>query len=300
MKISNLLYFLSFGLSTVIFKRKKPLFGTLILTDRCNLSCRHCGLSNINSKVYSYTQIKNDMQQLYQKGVRVLCFSGGEPLLWKDNGKTVKDLILEAKDMGFLFVTVATNGTIPIDLSEADFILVSLDGSKEIHNLIRGNTFDIILNNIRNSNSDKIFAFMAINKLNKSEIQNVCQIVRNEKNIRAVSFNFHTPFHGTEELALNPLEKKQCCDVITDMIHKNIPVLNLKSCFPNIIDNKFSTPCYQTVVIENGELLTCNRCIKEKDLCSHCGYFLTAEFSMVFDGKIRVVFDALRTYLKFV
>lgn len=300
MKISNLLYFLSFGFNTVVFKRKKPLFATLILTDKCNLSCKHCRLSNINSEIYSYKQIKKDMQQLYQMGVRVLCFSGGESLLWKDNGKTVEDLILEAKEIGFLFVTVATNGTMPIDLREADFVLVSIDGSRDIHNLIRGNNFDKILNNIRNSNTDKIFAFMAINKLNKSEIQNVCEIVINEKNIRAVSFNFHTPFHGTEELTLNTMEKKQCCDVINDMISKNIPVLNLKSCFAYIIQNKFPVPCYQMVVMENGELLNCNRCIKEKDLCSRCGYFMTAEYSLIFAGKIRVIFEALRTYMKFV
>ena len=101
MKISSLLYFMTFGFTTVIFKQKKPLFGTLILTDKCNLSCKHCALSNINSKIYPYIQIKKDMELLFQRGVRVLCFSGGEPLLWTDNGKTIKDLIAEAKEIGF-------------------------------------------------------------------------------------------------------------------------------------------------------------------------------------------------------
>ena len=58
--------------------------------------------------------------------------------------------MIEAKEMGFLIVNVVTNGTFPIDLPEADLILLSLDGDREHHNMIRGNTYDTILANIRN------------------------------------------------------------------------------------------------------------------------------------------------------
>ena len=36
-----------------------------------------------------------------------------------------------------------------IDLPEADLILLSLDGDRERHNAIRGNTYDIIMENIK-------------------------------------------------------------------------------------------------------------------------------------------------------
>ena len=64
--------------------------------------------------------------------------------------------------MGFLIVNVVTNGTYPIDLPEADLILLSLDGDRERHNAIRGETYDLILANIRNATADNICLYMAI------------------------------------------------------------------------------------------------------------------------------------------
>ena len=57
----------------------------------------------------------------------------------------------EAKEMGFLIVNVVTNGTYPIDLPEADLILLSLDGDRERHNAVRGDTYDTIMENIANA-----------------------------------------------------------------------------------------------------------------------------------------------------
>ena len=70
------------------------------------------------------------MQQLYAMGIRILFFCGGETFLWKDGGKVLRDLVVEAKAMGFLIVNVVTNGTFPLDLPEADLILLSIDGDK--------------------------------------------------------------------------------------------------------------------------------------------------------------------------
>ncbi len=73
-------------------------------------------------------------------------FCGGETFLWKDKNHNLRNLVIEAKQMGFLIVNVVTNGTFPIDLPEANLILLSLDGDKQRHNEIRGNTYDIIWN----------------------------------------------------------------------------------------------------------------------------------------------------------
>lgn len=64
------------------------------------------------------------MRLLCNMGEPILFFCGGETFLWKDNGKTLRVLAIEAKQMGFLIVNVVTNGTFPIDLPEADLILV--------------------------------------------------------------------------------------------------------------------------------------------------------------------------------
>ena len=148
MKVSSFFYFANFWLKTVLFKKKDPILGTVIVTDRCNLKCKHCSVNNITSIMHPYTQIKKEMQTLYDMGARILFFCGGETFLWRDGDLTVRDLVIEAKRMGFMIVNVVTNGTQPIDLPEADLILLSLDGDRERHNAIRGNTFDTIIDRV--------------------------------------------------------------------------------------------------------------------------------------------------------
>ena len=70
--------------------------------------------------------------------------------------------------------------------------------------------------------------------------------------------------------------------------------------FPYLIDNKFPTPCYQCVVIENGKVFTCGRCIDVPGLCEQCGYFFVAEYTLLFRGNIKIIFEMLRTYLKYI
>ena len=300
MKLSSFFHFAGFGIKTILMGKKDPILGTVIITDKCNLKCKHCSVNNITAIVHPYSQIKQEMQQLYDMGVRILFFCGGETFLWKDGSRNLKDLVSEAKEMGFLIVNVVTNGTFPIDLPEADLILLSLDGDRERHNLIRGNTYDTIMENIRNATSDNICFYMAVNQINKDAIRDVCIQARDTKNVRAVSFNFHTPYPDTKELALSKEEKAACCDVIGQMMKQGVPVFNLKSAFPALINNSFPTPCHQCVVIENGKISTCGRCIDVPGLCDQCGYFFVAEYTLLFQGKPRIIFEMLKTYLKYI
>ena len=240
------------------------------------------------------------MQQLYDMGVRILFFCGGETFLWKDGDKTLRDLVIEAKKMGFLIVNVVTNGTFPIDLPEADLILLSVDGDREKHNEIRGETYDLIMKNIENATADNICFYMAINQINKGTIRDVCEKARDMKNVRAVSFNFHTPYPDTRELALSKEEKAACCEVITQMMKEGAPIFNLKSAFPYLIENKFPTPCHQCVVIEDGKVSVCGRCIEVEGLCNECGYFFVAEYTLLFRGNVKIIFEMLKTYLKYI
>ena len=300
MKLSSFSYFARFGVKTILFGAKKPILGTVIVTDRCNLSCRHCSVNNITALIHPYGQIKDEMQALYHMGVRILFFCGGETFLWRDGEKDLRYLVAEAKRMGFLIVNVVTNGTYPLDLPEADLILLSLDGDRERHNAIRGDTYDAILENIQNAASGNICLYMAINQINKGAIRDVRLTARDTKNVRAVSFNFHTPYPDTRELALSREEKAACCQVIEQMMKEGAPVFNLKSAFPYLIDNRFPTPCRQCVVMENGKVSICGRCIEVEGLCSQCGYFFVAEYTLLFRGNVRIILDMLRTYLRYI
>ena len=300
MKISSFLYLAGFGIKTVLFRKKDPILGTIILTDKCNLKCRHCSVNNITAVVYPYEQIHQEMKQLYSMGISILFFCGGETFLWKDGKHTVRDLVIEAKKMGFLIVNVVTNGTYPIDLPEADLILLSLDGDRIRHNEVRGDTYDRIMENISKATSDNICFYMAINQINKDAVKDVCLTARDTQNVRAVSFNFHTPYPDTKELALSKEEKAACLNVIKQMIKEGVPVFNLQSAFPYLINNSFPTPCHQCVVMENGKLSTCGRCIETPGLCEQCGYFFVAEYTLLFRGNIKIILEMLRTYLKYI
>lgn len=300
MKVSAFMSLAFFGVRTILFRRKDPILGTIILTDKCNLHCKHCSVNNITARVHPYPQIQAQMRQLYGMGIRILFFCGGETFLWEDSGKNLRDLVVEAKQMGFLIVNVVTNGTFPINLPEADLILLSLDGDRERHNAIRGDTYDLIFENIRQATADNICFYMAINQINKDAIQDVCIAARDTENVRAVSFNFHTPYPDTEALALSSEEKAACCQVISRMMEQGVPVFNLKSAFPYLIHNRFPTPCRQCVVMEDGKLSICGRCIEVPGLCERCGYFFVAEYTLLFRGNLRIILEMLRTYLKYI
>lgn len=300
MKLSSLASFSWFGIKTVLLRQKKPILGTIILTDKCNLHCKHCSVNNITAAVHPYAQIRGEMEQLYKMGIRILFFCGGETFLWEDSGKKLRDLVREAKELGFLLVNVVTNGTYPLDLPEADLILLSLDGDREHHDLIRGETYATILANIARATADNICFYMAINQLNKGCIAHVCALARDTENVRAVSFNFHTPYPDTAALMLSKEEKAACCAEIVRQMEAGAPVFNLRSAFPHLVENNFPTPCHQCVVMEAGKLSICGRCIDVPGLCGQCGYFFAAEYSLIFAGNWRIIMDMLRTYLKYI
>lgn len=300
MKLSHFAHFANFGLQAVVLRKKKPILGTIIVTDRCNLKCQHCAVNNVTAIIHPYTQIRQEMETLYNMGIRILFFCGGETFLWSDGEHTLRSLVQEAKAMGFYIVNVVTNGTLSLELPEADLILLSLDGDQKTHDIIRGKTFETIMENIKQAPNDNICLYMAINQLNKTQIRAVSEIAKTMPNIRAISFNFHTPYPGTERLRLSREEKQACCDEISQLISEKYPIFNLKSAFPYLVENRFPTPCHQCVVMENGKISTCGRCVEVDGLCSECGYFFAAEYALVFSGNIPVIFDMLKTYLRYI
>ncbi|EDS76999.1 metallo cofactor biosynthesis protein [Clostridium botulinum C str. Eklund] len=302
MKLKNFLYLSGFGLKTILFKLKKPILGTIILTDYCNLSCKHCAVNNINKIMYPYNDIVDEMNKMYEEGIRILFFCGGETLLWEDEDKdkNIRDLIIKAKQIGFFIVNIVTNGTIDLDIPEADVIFLSLDGLKDNHNFIRGDTFDKIIDNVSKAKHSNICVYMAVNNINYKDIKGVAQIVRDNPNLKSISFNLHTPYEGTEQLALSREEKVYVIRTIKDMIKEKYPIFNLYSALDYYIKNQWERPCYQCIVSENKKRYICGRCVEIDGLCDECGYLFAVEFSLLCKGKLKVILDMIKTYLKYV
>lgn len=79
MKTSSFLHFAAFGVKTILLRKKEPILGTVILTDKCNLHCKHCSVNNITAIVHPYHKIRREMQQLYDMGVRILFSAAARP-----------------------------------------------------------------------------------------------------------------------------------------------------------------------------------------------------------------------------
>ena len=161
-------------------------------------------------------------------GIRSVFIEGGEPFLWKENDKTLNDIVLLAKKIGFKLVSIYTNGTFPITIS-ADLVFVSIDGLKENNNKLRGggrNIYDSVMKNITESNHEKIIINYTINEQNKDDIEEFCKGILKIKQIKGVFFYFHTPYYGKDNLYLEFDEKKKIIEKIITLKKKRYSILH--------------------------------------------------------------------------
>lgn len=300
MRLNYLTRLLSFGINTLLFKKEDPILGTIIITDYCNLNCKHCAVNNINKIMHPYTEIVEEMERFHEKGIRILFLSGGETMLWKDGNSGVKDLIAKAREIGFFIINIVTNGTETLNIPEADLVFLSLDGMEKTHNEIRGNTWNTIMKNLDEAGDTNICIYNAVNKMNRMEIEDLCRLAAEHPRLNSISFNFHTPYRLTEYLCLEEEDKREAVFVIKKMIDKGYPIFNLKSTLDLYLENTWKRPCKQCVVSENGRWYDCGRCSEIEGLCEECGYLFAVEFSAIFSGNTRAIFDMMKVYTRFV
>ncbi len=115
------------------------------ITEACNLNCKHCYLGDKKPKHMDIKTFTCILQTCKDKGVKVIEYSGGEPLLHPEFEKFVS----LGKEMGF-FQMLFTNGMLRANPKYFDIIQVSIDGTKEHHEKIRGKEgiFEKILENL--------------------------------------------------------------------------------------------------------------------------------------------------------
>lgn len=123
------------------------------LTRKCNLRCKHClnnsGLGVENS--LTKDEVINLLFDLANAGVQEIRFTGGEPLLFEG----LEDCIKIANKLG-LKTSLGTNGTLltkdivnRLKILGLDQIIISLDGTRNVHDRIRGDgNFDKAMNGL--------------------------------------------------------------------------------------------------------------------------------------------------------
>jgi MoaA/NifB/PqqE/SkfB family radical SAM enzyme len=184
-----------------LFHSKPAIYGSVDVNNICNLHCSHC---------YWWLNRKNDAEDLSaeqwreiirstfkKQHIYIVTLVGGEPTMRPD----IIQVFCEEMPRR---VCVVTNGTYPLKrFEDLYFYWVSLDGTEEVHDSIRGKdaytkTKQNILEYIKGPDRKgkpawkDIWITMTINSLNYNTVENLVEEWKGKVN--KIGFQFHTPF----------------------------------------------------------------------------------------------------------
>ncbi len=129
-----------------------PSFLVVAPTGACNLNCLNCYAGALSiSEAMPFGRLERLVQEARSSwGIKGLAFSGGEPLLYRSEGKGIMDIAELHRDLPFL---VFTNGTLVDPAMAARFAsagnispALSVEGLRETTDARRGpGTFDAVV-----------------------------------------------------------------------------------------------------------------------------------------------------------
>ncbi|MBI3394802.1 MAG: radical SAM protein [Spirochaetia bacterium] len=155
------------------------------VTNTCNMACPHCystAKRAVSADELSHEDALQLVDDLAAAGIRVLIFSGGEPLLRPD----LFDLIQKANEQG-IHCQLSTNGVL-IDPAAAGrlksagvrYVGVSIDGLPDVNDTYRGldGAYERALDGIRNSMRAGINAGLRItvSRINVSHVDSLLEL----------------------------------------------------------------------------------------------------------------------------
>ena len=272
------LYFYSkYLLRFVVLRHVQPLIYGIALTDRCNLACRGCHVSNTGRRDMTWAELTAAMQNAWARGFRELYFSGGEPMIWQDPSHTLTDAINEAKRIGFFHVHVYTNGLFGLNIP-ADLVWVSMDGLPGIYDQRRGDHFHQVERSIRSAAHTRVAIIYVIDRYTAEGIEPFLWWVRESKfPVIGVMFYFHTPYYGRDELFLTSEERAPLIDHLLGCIHAGLPVINSRAGLLALKSGNWPRRFPVASVIDvDGESVCCRA---SDEVCADCGYAACTELT---------------------
>ncbi len=286
----NTIEFLRLCVDFAILRREKPFVLGLAITDICNLACRHCKVANQQHVMMSYGEVRAHLESGWRRGARVVYFEGGEPYLWHDGRQRLDELVVLARDLGYLGVHVYTNGTHPIS-APADFTWVSIDGPDDTNFALRGVAAEVALANLAACRNRCGIVF-TVNTVNQRVIEPFLRLVRTRLPKLRVMFFFHTPYYGMDELFLSPEQRAEVIRTIVSCKKAGLPVMNSKAGLEAMLTGRYPHPTGLYRVVDSSGDYRCCRAIDQPGVCRHCGYSSCAEIMLARDlrpGPIRSV-----------
>ena len=189
-----------------------PREANLLITHKCNLSCRHCS-------VYSHGKLPGELSpaewgmildKLADAKLFTLTLTGGEPFMREDFPEILHEVLKRP-----FRVNINTNATLITDeiaelladsMPRLDSVMVSLDGdSPATHDAIRGEgVFEKTMNGVRKlkyANIPIVF-YCTVNSVNIDRIEQTAELAARYGN--SIKFNTFIDSGPNSDSELNP------------------------------------------------------------------------------------------------
>ncbi|MBM3199381.1 DUF3463 domain-containing protein [Candidatus Woesearchaeota archaeon] len=298
MKIINNLKVDAYVLNNyVLSKKERPFLCSFKLTYDCNLTCHQCPFHMMQSKNPSFEQVGNVLEELHERGNRIVVFEGGEPMLWKDKTYSIHDVVKSAKK-SFFSVGMTTNGTLPLDVN-TDILWFSIDGLKDTHNNLRNsNVFDKVIDNVKKSYHPKLFAHITANRKNYSEIPELVKLL--PKNVKGITLQFYYPYNNNDDLFLEFDKREKLLEEIIALKRGGYKIMNSYSGLEAMKKNNWK--CVDWLVDNaNPDGTITNGCYLKgrSDMdCKKCGFSPHVEVSLAYKGDLEAIRSGVSIFFK--
>lgn len=240
-----------------------PILCNYYVTYRCNASCGFCDIWEKPSPYITLEQAEQNFRDLKKLGVKVIDFTGGEPLLHQE----LDQLLDLAKKYGFI-TTVTTNCLLYPKWAErlqgkVDMLHFSLDSTdKEIHDKSRNVAcFDFVMESIEivkllDERPDILFTVMEENVHELPKVYELCQ-----NNDLLLILN---PIFEYNEVDVRGSLSNETLDIISQWgkkkgVYLNEAFITLRKDGGNHVDDPICKAASSTIVIspQNKLVLPC-------------------------------------------
>lgn len=280
-----------------IARQRKPFLASCKLTYRCNLACQQCPFYCLPGEDPSFSQVQRTLDQLKERGSRIVIFEGGEPMLWRDGNHSIHDVVAEARRR-FDCVGITTNGTIPLNVA-TDVLWVSIDGFRDTHNALRGAAiFDRVIENICASTHPRLYAHITINNRNWMEVPELIRQL--SALVKGITVQLYYPYHHKDDLFLDFEHRKVLLDRIIQMKQHGFPVLNSIPALQAMQENHWRCDDW---LIDNANpdgSLSQGCYLRGRDDidCARCGFSPHTEASLAYQGNLRAALAGTKIFFQ--
>jgi MoaA/NifB/PqqE/SkfB family radical SAM enzyme len=268
--------------------------ATIDTTSKCNLNCKLCYYKrNRRFTDLNISEWQRIWRSMKRKGIRFVAWTGGEPLLRPELIKLGKKY--------FPYNSIFTNGMHPIPDWQDVVFYVSIDGTEEYYKQIRGENYQLVKNNIKNS-PVSVNISMVVNHLNKECLEEFVAEWVMEQKVKMIVFTLYTPPQSeADELALEDSDVVQIIKKLKGINNRYHKVLLTDKFLNSLHPNNRGEVVGDNCVVHNFQCLdsmgrTKTPCCMVGSDCNKCGLYVPYIFHSMFK---KLDFKMMNLFFKY-